>query len=174
MSEFQYPERHLIILIDNEPTLIACVVHLAKIMPAERLPQRLKAFCNAEAEALIPYRNQVGKDSWRRDLGLFNSLKSDERKDRFWKDAAEWYIAKANDSDMAWALPDSWRQRKHYVSQAARDAQAANYGKQSYWDYLDQSAQEHYDYFMRHGDPATAESMFTQSLSDALRGNEGE
>lgn len=60
-----------------------------------------------------------------------------------------------------------------YKSLSAREAQAAGHGSKSYWDYLDQSAQEHYDYFMKKGDPVTAESMFTQSLSDALRGNEG-
>lgn len=61
-----------------------------------------------------------------------------------------------------------------YKSQAARDAQAGNYGNKSYWDYLDQSAQEKYEYYMGHGDPVTAESMFTRSLSESLMGNDGD
>ncbi len=43
-----------------------------------------------------------------------------------------------------------------YKSQAARDAEAMNYGTESYWQYLDQSAQEHF------------------SLGEALAGNDGE
>ena len=61
-----------------------------------------------------------------------------------------------------------------YQSQAARDAQARGYGDQSYWQHLDQSAKEKYEYFMRHDDPVTAESMLTRSLSEALQGNEGD
>lgn len=60
-----------------------------------------------------------------------------------------------------------------YKSQSARDAQASSYGNESYWDYLDQSAQEKHDYFMRHGDPEKAAEMFTRSLSESLMGNEG-
>jgi hypothetical protein len=62
---------------------------------------------------------------------------------------------------------------EHYRSQAARDARRAGYGDASYWKYLDRAAQEHYDYFMARGDTAKAESMFTESLSEALRGNDG-
>jgi hypothetical protein len=65
-------------------------------------------------------------------------------------------------------------QTSEYKAQSARDAQTTSYGDKSYWDYLEQAAQEHYEYFMRHGDPTTAERMLTQSLSDALRGNDGD
>lgn len=61
-----------------------------------------------------------------------------------------------------------------YKAQAARDAQAANYGDKNYWDYLEQSAHEHRDYFMRHDDPVAAELMFTQTLGEALAGNDGD
>jgi hypothetical protein len=61
-----------------------------------------------------------------------------------------------------------------YQSQAARDAQASGYGGQSYWDYLDRAAREHADYFARNGDPVKAAEMLTRSLSEALRGNDGE
>ncbi len=60
-----------------------------------------------------------------------------------------------------------------FTSQAARDAQAANYGGARYWAYLDQAARESHDYFLRHGDPVLAASMLTRSLSEALRGNDG-
>ena len=60
-----------------------------------------------------------------------------------------------------------------YKSQAARDAQAMNYGGERYWRYLDEAAQSSHDYYMRHGDPVTAAEMFTRSLSEALRGNDG-
>ena len=46
-----------------------------------------------------------------------------------------------------------------YKSQSARDAQAANYGNRSYWDYLEKKAIE-YDELDR-------------SLSEALQGNDG-
>lgn len=60
-----------------------------------------------------------------------------------------------------------------YKAQSARDAQAANYGDKAYWDYLEQAAQEHFDYFTRKGDKTRAELMFTQSLGEALMGNDG-
>jgi len=60
-----------------------------------------------------------------------------------------------------------------YKSQSARDAQAMGYGSESYWSYLDEHAQQLHDYFMRHGDTVTANAMFTRSLGEALRGNEG-
>lgn len=59
-------------------------------------------------------------------------------------------------------------------SQSARDAQAGGYGGPGYWLYLDEAAADHHDYFLRHGDPATAERMFTRSLSEALMGNDGD
>ncbi len=52
-----------------------------------------------------------------------------------------------------------------YKSQAARDAQAHNYGDESYWDYLDTHAVE----LASKG----VSDALTRSLSDALRGNEG-
>jgi hypothetical protein len=61
-----------------------------------------------------------------------------------------------------------------YKSQAARDARDAGYGDKCYWDHLEQIAHEHHAYFMRHGDPKKAGEMFTESLSEALRGNDGD
>ena len=61
----------------------------------------------------------------------------------------------------------------NYKSQAAREAQAANYGDAKYWQCLDDSAQRAYAYFMSIGDEVSADSMFTRSLADALRGNDG-
>lgn len=60
-----------------------------------------------------------------------------------------------------------------YRSQAARDAAASGYGGESYPAYLDDHAQRTHDYFIRHGDPEQAARMFTQTLSEALMGNEG-
>jgi len=61
---------------------------------------------------------------------------------------------------------------KTYESQAAKDAQRSGYGNESYWQYLDDSAREHRDYFLKRGDSKTAAEMMTQSLSDCLRGND--
>lgn len=66
------------------------------------------------------------------------------------------------------------RTTSEYKSQSARDAQATGYGDESYWRYLDQSAREKYEYYMRHGDPATAERMLTRTLSESLMGNDGD
>ncbi len=60
------------------------------------------------------------------------------------------------------------------TSQAARDAKAQGIGGQNYWRYLDRSAQEHFDFYMGQGDEATAKSMLTQTLGEALQGNDGE
>jgi len=59
-------------------------------------------------------------------------------------------------------------------AQSAVDAETIGYGDQSYWDYLDQSAREKHDYFMGKGDPVTALTMLTRTLSEALRGNDGD
>lgn len=71
-----------------------------------------------------------------------------------------------------------WRESKEktsdYKSRSAREARDSGYGDRSYWDYLEQSAHEHHDYYIRHGDQKLADEMFTQSLADALRGNEGD
>lgn len=61
-----------------------------------------------------------------------------------------------------------------YKSQAARDAQARNYGKESYWQYLDEAAQRAHDSYMRQGNPEKAAEMFTRSLSASLVGNDGD
>ena len=61
-----------------------------------------------------------------------------------------------------------------YKSQAARDAQHGKYGEESYWEYLDRSAQEHYDYYAARGDMENAQSQFTMTLSEALAGNNGD
>lgn len=71
-------------------------------------------------------------------------------------------------------IPVTLPKPKTYKSQAARDAQAANYGGPDYWQYLDDAAQEHFDYFTKKGDDDTAAAMFTQSLAEALQGNDGE
>lgn len=64
--------------------------------------------------------------------------------------------------------------KPEYKSQSARDAQRTGYGDRSYWDYLDQHAQELHDYFMKKGDEKTAKEMLTRSLSESLMGNDGE
>lgn len=61
-----------------------------------------------------------------------------------------------------------------YKSQAARDAQRFHYGDPTYWEYLDVSAQEKRDYFLRLGDVETAEIMMTRTLSEALSENNGD
>ncbi len=60
-----------------------------------------------------------------------------------------------------------------FKSQAARDAQSQGYGDETYWQYLDRSAQEHFDYHMKAGNETRAKAMLTQSLGEALQGNEG-
>lgn len=61
-----------------------------------------------------------------------------------------------------------------YKAQCARDAQARGYGDQSYWDMLDKSSQEKYDYFAVRGDMEQAQKMLTRSLSESLMGNDGD
>jgi hypothetical protein len=61
-----------------------------------------------------------------------------------------------------------------YQSQAAQDAQRINYGGESYWEYLDRAAAESHAHYMRRGDPERAELMMARSLSEALRGNDGD
>lgn len=63
--------------------------------------------------------------------------------------------------------------RQVYVSQAARDAQAANYGGPSYWTYLDESALEHQSYYLARGESELAARMLTRTLSESLMGNDG-
>lgn len=61
-----------------------------------------------------------------------------------------------------------------YEARSARDAQAIGYGDESYWDYLEAAAFEHRDYYLARGDIVTARTMVTQTLAEALRGNEGD
>lgn len=61
-----------------------------------------------------------------------------------------------------------------YKSRAAREAQAIDYGTPSYWAELDRSAQEKHDYYMLAGEVEKAARMFTRTLEEALRGNDGE
>lgn len=69
-----------------------------------------------------------------------------------------------------------------FKSQAARDAQRMGIKSQdyapgfteSYCEYLDKSAQEYHDLYMARGDADTAESMLDRTLSEALRGNDGD
>ena len=63
---------------------------------------------------------------------------------------------------------------KKYTVQSAIDAQARNYGKESYWDYLEESAKESYEYYMKYGQEDLANKMLTRSLGEALQGNDGE
>ncbi len=64
--------------------------------------------------------------------------------------------------------------RGQYKARSAREAQAAGYGDKGYWDYLDKNAQEHFKYYMKKGQKKKAKSMLTESLSESLRGNEGD
>lgn len=66
------------------------------------------------------------------------------------------------------------RRSTGYTSQSARDAQERSYGKRSYWDYLERAAIETRDYYLRQHDADSAEEMMTRSLSEALRGNDGD
>jgi hypothetical protein len=61
-----------------------------------------------------------------------------------------------------------------YEAQSARDARERGYGDRTYWEYLERSAKEKRDYFLWHGDPERAAEMMTRSLSEVLRGNNGD
>lgn len=63
---------------------------------------------------------------------------------------------------------------EQYKAQCARDAQAMGYGDKTYWNHLEKSAHNHYDYFAQRGDLITAQRMLSRTLSEALRGNEGD
>jgi len=81
----------------------------------------------------------------------------------------QWEDAVAAGEEWALKHPVEW----HFEVVSARQAREGNYGSPSYWQYLDASARESYDYFMTKGDPEKAKEMLTRSLSDALRGNDG-
>lgn len=55
-----------------------------------------------------------------------------------------------------------------YLSQSARDAEAANYGGPSYYAYLDAKAIEYAERF-----PEDAERFLGRSLGESLSGNDG-
>lgn len=61
-----------------------------------------------------------------------------------------------------------------YRSQAARDAQAMNYGNESYWLHLEQHAFELRGRFLAEQNWSMADEMLNRSLSEALRGNDGD
>lgn len=63
---------------------------------------------------------------------------------------------------------------KVYEAQSARDAQARGYGDESYWDYLERSAREGRDYWLRRCEWVRADEQMTRSLSEALVGNDGD
>lgn len=54
----------------------------------------------------------------------------------------------------------------HYKSRAAREAQEMNYGTESYWQYLDDSAAEDFAKGIK--------DAYTQTLAEALDGNDGD
>jgi hypothetical protein len=62
----------------------------------------------------------------------------------------------------------------NFKSQSAKDAKKMNYGNESYWQYLDNSAIESSEYYRSIGDYKKAKEMLTRSLTEALQGNEGE
>jgi hypothetical protein len=59
-------------------------------------------------------------------------------------------------------------------SQAARDAERANYGDAGYHKYLDEHALEMAAKFTIKGDHEMANWILTRSLGEALRGNDGD
>ena len=61
-----------------------------------------------------------------------------------------------------------------YLSRCANDAAEAGYGDESYWRRLDDAAIRHAAYYRDRGDEQTAALMLTQTLSEALAGNDGE
>lgn len=60
-----------------------------------------------------------------------------------------------------------------YKSQAARDCQKSGFGGKSYWDYLDQHAQEMSEQYIAKGDEQKAKDIMNRSICVALRGNDG-
>ncbi len=64
--------------------------------------------------------------------------------------------------------------RGEFRARAAREARAMGYGPSSYWEYLEQSALEHYAYYIARGDKAKASEMLERSLADTIKGNNGD
>lgn len=63
---------------------------------------------------------------------------------------------------------------KGFKSQSATDAKRANFGTPEYWEYLERHAIEIRDYFLARGDVASARRVMSESLSEALAGNDGD
>lgn len=61
-----------------------------------------------------------------------------------------------------------------YQAQCARDARDIGYGGSRYWDYLERTSLESQAHYLRRGDPERAAAMLARSLSEALRGNDGD
>ena len=80
----------------------------------------------------------------------------------------------ANIARSAYTVPFVKSDPSGYKSRAAQDAATSGYGGPDYAAYLDQAAQEHYDYFMAKGDEERANEMMTRTLAEALRGNDGD
>lgn len=59
--------------------------------------------------------------------------------------------------------------KETYTSWSARNAAQYNYGSESYWRYLDEHAQE-----LAAKDPDKADYYMGRSLSESLRGNDGD
>ena len=57
-------------------------------------------------------------------------------------------------------------QTRTFKSLAAREAQKANYGDASYWEYLDRHAEELF--------AKGVKDALTRTLAEALKGNEGD
>ena len=63
---------------------------------------------------------------------------------------------------------------KRYRSQSAQDAQRIGYGDERYWNYLDETAQRYRALYIKRGNREQARYMVTRSLSECLRGNDGD
>jgi len=85
-------------------------MQLAGVCRWNSSPSDSNSSAENEAVDLIPYRNQVGKDAFRRELETF-SHHPEDRKEQFWLDAARYYVRKYDEDEVRcqWALPDSWR-----------------------------------------------------------------
>jgi len=62
-----------------------------------------------------------------------------------------------------------------YLTRAARDAsEGSGYGERRYWDYLERSTLRSAVEAYRKGDGEYAEYLVNRTLSEALRGNDGD
>ena len=61
-----------------------------------------------------------------------------------------------------------------YQAQSARDAQRIGYGGESYWDYLEETAMRHRDYYAARGMIDDANRMMSRTLSESFAGNDGD